>query len=97
MLKWLKRILGGTESAAGSKKPQEAEPLRYQGCDIVAAPVEQNGQYRISGTIRQPPEEDGDLSIPFDRADTFPDRETAIRMTQLKARQFIDEQETPLF
>lgn len=97
MLSWLKRILGGSCAAASQPKAQEAEPLRYQGCDIVAAPVEQNGQFRISGTIRQPPEEDGELSIPFDRADTFPDRETAIRMTQLKARQFIDEQETPLF
>lgn len=97
MLTWLKRVLSGGGQSAGQGKASEAEPLRYQGCDIVAAPVEQNGQYRISGTIRQPPEEEGGLSIPFDRADTFPDRETAIRMTQLKARQFIDEQQTPLF
>lgn len=95
MLTWLKRMLGGAGATNAGAKP--AEPLRYQGYDIVAAPVEQGGQYRISGTIQQPSESGDGQSIPFDRADTFPDRETAIRMTQLKARLFIDEQDTPLF
>lgn len=88
---WIKRCLGGK-----AKETNDTPALRYQGYDIVAAPVVQGGQYRISGEIRQLAEE-GHGSIPFDRADTFPDREMAVRMTQLKARQFIDQQGGPLF
>ena len=91
MWAWIKRCFGGE-----GKRPVEEAPLRYQGYDIVAAPVVQNGQYRIGGVIRQPAEE-GNGEIAFDRADTFPDRATAVRMMQLKARQFIDQHAGPLF
>ncbi|MDX5376089.1 MAG: HlyU family transcriptional regulator, partial [Halomonas sp.] len=52
----LKKLLGGLFGAGDSQpgNAKAAEPVEYNGYQIVSEPAEQGGQYRVSGWIRKP-------------------------------------------
>lgn len=85
MLKALWQKLSGRQVAG----PEPSEPVLYKGYEIIAAPVAVGGQYRVSGTLRKI--DGAETAVPFDRADTLPDRAAAVRMTRLKAERYIEE------
>lgn len=86
MLKKLWQALTGH----GDTKSVQAEPMQYKGYEIIATPVPSQGQYRVSATLRKLDSDEAPTA--FERADTMPDMEAAVRMTRLKAERFIDEQ-----
>lgn len=82
------KLFGG--SAGGGAAAEEA-PVEYQGFQIVAAPIEEGGQYRTAGFIRL--EVEGELrESRFIRADNHTARDAAVEHSISKARQIIDEQ-----
>ncbi len=64
----------------------------YQDFEIIADPVETDGQYRINGFIRK-----GEREHTFIRADLLPSRESCEQETLRKARVMIDQQGDRLF
>lgn len=82
------KLFGGS---SGGGAPAEAEPVEYKGFQIVAAPIDEGGQYRTAGYIRQ--DVDGELKQSrFIRADNHTARDAAVEHSISKARQIIDEQ-----
>ncbi|MGR2737408.1 HlyU family transcriptional regulator [Billgrantia sp. Q4P2] len=89
----LKKLLGGL-LGGGETKPSNAkaaEPVEYNGYQIVSEPVEQGGQFRVSGWIRKP---GGDGEIQehrFERSDLVPGREACDQLMVSKAQRYIDQ------
>ncbi|WP_299403659.1 HlyU family transcriptional regulator [uncultured Roseobacter sp.] len=85
----LSKLFGkGGSAAATAKKDVEV----YEGFRIMPDPEAEGGNYRIAATITK----DGQ-SYRLLRADTFSDRDEAIRISLRKAKQVIDEQGERLF
>jgi hypothetical protein len=90
MFEFLKRLGGGP------KAPQPAEPVHYEGFQIVATPREVPGGWSTEGLIRK--EVDGELKeVAFIRADTSMSREDAVRASEGKARKIIGERGEQVF
>jgi hypothetical protein len=83
MFGWFKK----NKTAAVSKIDWE----EYKGFRIAATPINEGGQYRVSGIIEQ--EEDGaeTKKHTFVRADLIPTQDEAIRITLMKARLMVDQ------
>lgn len=82
-------LLGG-----GEKRPsgaRAADPVEYQGYQIISEPDEQGGQYRVSGWIRRVSPEGEPQEHRFERSDMVPGREACDQLMVSKARRFIDE------
>ena len=93
-MSFLKKLFGGGEGAA--KPSKTAASVDYNGYKITPAPVKDNGQFRLAGTIAK--DIDGiEKSHMLIRADTFPSKEAAEEATLRKARYVIDEQGDAIF
>jgi len=93
-MSFLKKLFGGGDSAASPSK--SAASVDYNGYKITPAPVKDNGQFRLAGTITK--EINGvEKSHMLIRADTFPSKEAAEEATLRKARYVIDEQGDGIF
>lgn len=93
--KFFKSLLGGSGGSAGKEtagdKEELQDPEEYKGFTIVAAPINEGGQYRTAGYISRTV--DGvEKKSRFIRADNSTDKEQAISHSKNKARQIIDEQ-----
>ena len=90
MFEFLKKLAGGPAA------PQPAEPVHYEGFEIVATPREVAGGWSTEGLIRK--QVDGETKeVVFIRADTCMSREDAIGASQGKARKIIDERGDEVF
>jgi hypothetical protein len=81
--------------SSGESQAQASDPIDYKGFTIEAAPLDEDGKYRIAGYIS------GDLNgeikrVQFIRADQTGDKQGAIDHSITKARQIIDELGTNL-
>jgi hypothetical protein len=88
-----KKLLGGL-FGSGEAKPgnaKVAEPVEYNGYQIVSEPAEQSGQFRVSGWIRKPGNDDETLEHRFERSDLVPGREACDQLMVSKAQRFIDQ------
>lgn len=88
-----KKLLGGL-LGGGDAKPASvaaAEPVEYNGYQIVSEPAEQGGQFRVSGWICKPDAEGELLEHRFERSDLVPSREACDELMVEKARRFIDQ------
>ena len=87
-----KRLFGG---GAEPKKPS-VEPEEYRGFLIYPEPAKEAGGYRIAARIEKVT--DGQTRThDLIRADVCSDRDEAVSMSVLKARQVIDEQGDGIF
>jgi len=85
MLDFLKKLTGG-----GEKAPQPADPVEYEGYQIVAIPRQVAGGWSTEGVIRG--QVDGEArEASFIRADTCMSRDAAVSASLAKARKIIDE------
>ena len=86
LLKLLKSMFAGPGAEA-----IVSDPVDYKGFNIEAAPLPEDGKYRVAGYISG--ELDGEMRrIQFIRADLLADQDAAITQSTTKARQIIDEQ-----
>ena len=87
-MSFLKQLFGGGAGASAS--------AFHDGYEIIAMPKKEGGQFRLCGTISK--EIDGTLKEHnFIRADTFSNKEEAVRATLRKAKHLIDEQGEQIF
>jgi hypothetical protein len=90
MFEFLKRLAGGPRA------PEPAEPVHYEGFEIVATPRQVPGGWSTEGLIRK--QVDGEpKEVAFIRADTSMSREDAVRASQDKARKIIGERGEEVF
>ncbi len=87
--KWLSGLFGASEKATGSASA--AEPVEYQGYQIISEPDGEGGQYRVSGWIRRAGPEGELQEHRFERSDMVPGREACDQLMVSKAQRFIDE------
>ncbi|WP_163559513.1 HlyU family transcriptional regulator [Halomonas sp. NO4] len=90
----LKKLLGGLFGGGGdaeSSSAAAAEPVEYQGYLIVSEPVEQGGQYRVSGWIRKPGTDGEMREHRFERSDLVPGRDACDELMVRKAQVYIDQ------
>lgn len=93
-MSFLKKLFGGGSKAPAADK-QEA-PLDYKGYAIIAAPMADNGQFRVCGVISK--DIDGETKAhKFIRADVFADRDAAVQATIRKAQLIIDQSGDAIF
>ena len=86
------RFLRGDRGKRTQGGPAEiADRETYQGFEVLARPIREEGQWRLAGSIRRPGDEDGPRHD-FVRADTMADHDECVRMSLLKGRQLVDEQ-----
>lgn len=91
-MSFLKRLFGG----GPPKAAVPAAETTHNGYRIAAVPMEEGGQYWLSGVIRK--EIDGEMrEHRLIRADVFPDPDSAAAATMEKAKRVIDEQGDGLF
>ena len=88
MLDLLKNLFGG---GTGTREPESADPVEYEGFTIVATPRRAGNGWSSEGRIRKEVGEET-LEIHFIRADTSPSRDAAVTLSVSKARKIIDEQ-----
>jgi hypothetical protein len=87
-----KKLLSGLFGAGpGGDRARPAEAQEYHGYLIVPEPVEQAGQYRVSGWIRKSGPDGETLEHRFERSDLVPGREACDALMVDKARRFIDD------
>ncbi|WP_051328608.1 HlyU family transcriptional regulator [Geminicoccus roseus] len=91
--KLMGKLFGG---GSGGKAAVAADPVEYNGYEILADPIASGGQFNVAGTIRKS-FPDGPKEHRFIRADTHGSRDDAIGHSVQKARQLIDEQGDRLF
>lgn len=91
MFGWFKKGKSGTAPA------QKLTFEEYKGYRLAATPINEGGQFRVSGVIEQPVEGGEPKQHRFVRADLIPNEEEAIRITQLKARMMVDQLGERLF
>jgi len=90
MFEFLKKLAGAPPA------PEPAEPLHYEGFEIVATPRQVAGGWSTEGMIRKVV--DGETKeVAFIRADTSMSREDAVGASQGKARKIIDERGDEVF
>jgi hypothetical protein len=92
-MSFLKKLFGG-----GATEPSAANTasLEYDGFSIQATPYQEQGQWQMCGVIEKTI--GGALkSHRFVRADRFAAQDQAVEMTQMKARQIIDQMGDKLF
>lgn len=89
MLGFLKNLFGGQESG-GQSEPAEGSSIEYQGYDIIATPIKEGGQYRLSGIIRKQLDEEI-KEHKFIRADLMASQEDVINIAHIKGKQMIDQ------
>ena len=88
-----KKLFG---SNAGSSTANSAEPVEYNGFQIVAEPMQEGGQYRTAGRICK--EIDGETrEVQFIRADNNSDLNSAIEHCVYKGKQIVDERGDAMF
>lgn len=89
---WLSRLF-----ARDSKPTAEAvQPVEYKGFLIYQEPVNEHGQYRVSGRITQ--DVDGELKThQFIRSDVLPSQEEAKALMLRKAQLYIDQMNGKIF
>lgn len=95
----LKKLLGGL-FGSGEAKPgnaRAAEPVEYNGYQIVSEPAEQGGQFRVSGWIRKEGNDGETLEHRFERSDLVPGREACDQLMVSKAQRFIDQTGDDMF
>jgi hypothetical protein len=95
MVSFFSKLFGrGGDSAVPAKVAEETEP--YNDLLLVAAPIQEGGQYRLAGRIEK---RDGDrvLTRTFIRADLFSSRDDTVASTFRKARQIADQHGPSLF
>ncbi|NIC04256.1 HlyU family transcriptional regulator [Billgrantia bachuensis] len=95
----LKKLLGGL-FGGGDTKPgnaKAAEPVEYNGYQIVSEPAEQGGQYRVSGWIRKSGADGEILEHRFERSDLVPGREACDQLMVSKAQRYIDQAGDDMF
>ena len=86
MLDFIKKLVGG----GGAPTPEAAEPVSYEGYEIVATPRQVAGGWSTEGVIRG--QVDGEpREAAFIRADTCMSREDAVNASRAKGRKIIDE------
>lgn len=89
-MSFLKKLFGGGAPQT-PKAPEPGPAIAYNGFTIRAEPFEARGQHQLAGVISKTI--DGvEKTHRFIRADTFPDRDTAIDFAHRKGRQIVDEQ-----
>lgn len=92
-MSFLKKLFGGGRQAAG---PAENDPVEYKGFQIVTAPINEGGQYRLAATISKSVDDEPRIHHLI-RADIFPSHEEAVQFSLRKAKQVIDEQGETIF
>ncbi|WP_120496455.1 HlyU family transcriptional regulator [Kiloniella sp. EL199] len=98
-MSFFSKLFGRANLDKKETQPSE-EPFLYEGYAIIATPDKaDNGQWRLSGYIKNVTENPEDIQMErfFLRADTFSSREEAVEFTLRKGRQIIDEQGKRLF
>jgi len=92
MFEFLRKLVSGAPEAA----PAAADPVTYNGFQIVPTPRKSDAGWRVQAIISK--ELEGEVKThEFIRADTISDRDGAIEMTISKAKRTIDEQGERLF
>jgi hypothetical protein len=88
-MSFLSKLFGlGGEKAA--PKPVAAAPIEHQGCEIIAKPMSEGGQWRVAGIIAKIV--DGQrVERQFIRADLCMTEEEAVEVSQRKGRQIIEQ------
>ena len=95
MASFFSKLFGrGGGSAAPAKIAEETEA--YNDLTLVAAPIQEGGQYRLAGRIEK---QDGEriLVRSFIRADLFSSRDDTVASTFRKAKQIADQHGASLF
>ena len=95
MASFFSKLFGrGGGSATPAKVAEETEA--YNDLLLVAAPLQEGGQYRLAGRIEK---RDGDrvLVRSFIRADLFSSRDDTVSSTFRKAKQIVDQHGASLF
>jgi hypothetical protein len=78
-------------ASSDAQQSVAADPVNYKEFVIEAAPINDDGKFRIAGFISG--DKDGETRrIQFIRADQINDKQLAIDKSVSKARQIIDEQ-----
>ena len=96
MASFFSKLFGrGGDQASSTSAPKE-ETEAYNDLLLVAAPIQEGGQFRLAGRIEK---RDGErvLSRGFIRADLFSSRDDAVSVTFRKARQIVDQNGPSLF
>ncbi|MBU2864265.1 HlyU family transcriptional regulator [Reinekea marina] len=91
MFGWFKKDKSGKASVP------KLDFEEYKGFQIAATPINEGGQFRVSGVIELAAEGETTKQHRFVRADLIPNEEEAVRITQLKARMMVDQMGERLF
>lgn len=88
-----KKLLGGLLGKGGATptEAKAAEPVEYNGYQIVSQPAEQDGQFRVSGWIHKMGKEGETLEHRFERSDLVPGRDACHQLMVSKAQRYIDQ------
>ena len=93
-MSFLKKLFGGGDSAP--KAPKAHAEATHEGFQILATPISEGGQFRVSALIRK--EIDGETKEhTLIRADMCSTADDASDIALRKARQMIDERGTGVF
>lgn len=95
MASFFSKLFGrGGDTTTPAKVAEETEA--YNDLTLVAAPIQEGGQYRLAGRIEK---RDGDrvLTRSFIRADLFSSRDDTVASTFRKAKQIADQHGASLF
>lgn len=84
MLNWLKKAFAGGSGA--TSEATKGEAVDYKGFQITPTPINEGGQYRVSGLI-----EKGEQSHTFIRSDLVAGQEAACDFSVTKAKLIIDQ------
>lgn len=89
-MSFFSRMFGLAGAKPSDPRTIEADPVDYKSCVIIAAPMEEIDQWRVSGHIIKIV--DGEkIERPFIRADLCTSRDEAIEVSIRKAKQIIDQ------
>jgi hypothetical protein len=92
-MSFFKKLFGGGGKIA---EPVAAATIEYKGFVIAPAPMADNGQFRVAGSISK--EIGGEVKThKFIRADMFADRQAAIDATMRKAQLIVDQSGDAIF
>lgn len=95
MASFFSKLFGRSGGSATPAKVAE-ETEAYNDLTLVAAPIQEGGQYRLAGRIEK---RNGErvLIRSFIRADLFSSRDDTVASTFRKARQIVDQHGASLF
>ncbi|MGI9310504.1 MAG: HlyU family transcriptional regulator [bacterium] len=96
MIKFLKRLLSGDDTAPAAKAAKEESATHYDGFDISPRPRKSGGGWSTEAVIRK--RIDGEIKEhAFIRADASPSKEEAIALIVRKAKTLIDQKGERIF